>query len=219
MVPWTTEKAWGGPQGLGHSGLKNRSWGCGHAWQRRRGDGAHQGRAAWVDRGPRSLQPTAGLRKLSRGGHGGRRAEPGLPGAALSCSGLAGSAGQGLLLQAPRRGGHQRGLAGVPGPCLLGPARQGEDPAKGPLQRVWGTKQAEVGGSTPGGRDPECCGPSGPWLSPTGHRFQEHTPPRRIGTADLKAHTGPKRVPFPQPERDRWRTPEVSGEKNWPDTK
>ena len=64
---------------------------------------------------------------------------------------------QGLLLQAPRRGGHQRGPAGVAGSCLLRPARQGEDPAEGPLKRVWGAKGAEVGGSTPGGRDPECC--------------------------------------------------------------
>lgn len=143
MVPWTTEKAWGGPQqpaggpqGLGHSELKNRSWGCGHARQRSRVDGAHQSRATWVERGPRSLQPTAGLRKLSRGVHGGRCAELGLPGGVLSYSGLVESAGQCLLLQAPR---------------------QGEDPAEGPQQRVWGAKRAAVGGSTPGGWDPERC--------------------------------------------------------------
>lgn len=67
-----------------------------------------------------------------------------------------------------------------------------------------------------------CCGPSGPWLSPPGHslqeRLREDTPPRRMGAAHLKARTGLKRVPSPQTE-DRWRAPEVSGEKSRPDTR
>lgn len=209
MVPWTTEQAWGGPrrpaggpQGLGHNGLKNRSWGCGHAWQRSRGDGARQSRAAWADRGPRSLQPTAGLRKLPRGVQGGRHAEPRLPGGVLSYSRLAELAGQCLLLQAPRRGGHQRGPAGVPGPCLLG----GEGtPLRGPCSESGGPNGQKVGAAHQEDRTPSavwmCCGPSGPRLSP-----------RRTGSRSIP-HPGGSARPTSRPTRaqNEFLSPNQSG--------
>ena len=85
-----------------------------------------------MDRGPRSLQPTAELRKLSRGGHGGRRAEPGLPGTVLWCSGLAESAGRVCSSRLLGGEGTSEGLRGWLAPAcsdLLGRERT---PLRGP---------------------------------------------------------------------------------------